>query len=96
MQNNLYHLFITNSSVQDSERPLSDRASHNDYTTPTILTKQQLKAEAKPRDKSRRSSTDDETPVGVQMPEDTGAESESPYSLPQKANTKKYNKTAED
>lgn len=80
--------------MQEEARHPSLHPSQEDYTPATILTKQQLKSEAKPRDK-RRHSTDDETPMGVQMPEDAAAaDGEAPYS--QKVNTKKYAKMAED
>lgn len=59
-----------------------------------FLTKEQLKAEAIPRDKAHRNSTDDETPLGTALPEDTGTESETPYELQEKT-TKKYTKTKE-
>lgn len=75
---------------------MSGHISQSEYGSPTILTKQQLKSEAKPRDKTKRSSTDEETPVGVQMPEDSAAtDSDIPsYVLPQR--NKKYNKMMED
>ncbi|KAF5293924.1 hypothetical protein FQA39_LY13629 [Lamprigera yunnana] len=39
--------------------------------TPHLLTKQQLKAEAIPRDKMRGPSTDEETPISLQLPDAT-------------------------
>ncbi|XP_031327737.1 testis-specific serine/threonine-protein kinase 4-like isoform X2 [Photinus pyralis] len=46
---------------------------------PNLLTKEQLKAEALPRDKNRAGSTDEETPLGLQMPDDATTDSDGPY-----------------
>lgn len=55
-------------------------ASPEGINPPQLLTKQQLKADAVPRDRERGASTDEETPLGLQMPEDTTTDSDSPYS----------------
>ncbi|KAF5274632.1 hypothetical protein FQR65_LT04332 [Abscondita terminalis] len=64
---------------QDSSGFQSNGIFPQENFTPNLLTKQQLNAGATPRDKTRGLSTDEETPIGLQMPDDTNTDSDTPY-----------------
>lgn len=81
----LRHLFLQDTEPQSQSAQLaSAHASPEVIIHTSFMTKQHLKAEATQKGETKRDSTDEETPIALQMPDDTttSTESETPYKLP--------------
>lgn len=84
-----WKFLLQDTDTQPLARLLSAHSSQGEARPQAALvTKQQLKADANPRDKARRISTDEETPIATQLPDDaTATDPDGNYVVP--AKTKK-------